>query len=415
MKQSKLFVKTRKEVPADADSTNASYLIRACFAQKQMAGVHSLLPLGLRVVKKIEQVIREEMDNIDGQEILMNVLQPKELWDETGRSESAIDILYKFKDSRDKDLLLAPTHEEQVIDIFRAHINSYKDLPLSLYQFQTKFRNEPRAKSGLLRGREFIMKDMYSFHASEEDFDQYYEKAKAAYFQAFKRLDLPVKLVRASGGIFSEFSHEFQVLTPVGEDTIYYCDECDYAVNKEIAEVTEGGKCPDCGGAIKMEKGIEVGNIFPLSTKYTKAMRTTVKTRDGKEADVIMGCYGIGIDRAMATIVETKYDSANNKMVWPESVSPFAVHLISLNKNEEAQKLYDEFIQKNIEVLYDDRDISAGEKFAEADLVGCSKRIIVSDKSLTSGGVELLYLNDNKVEIIALEKIIQIIVGNHTS
>lgn len=402
MKQSQLFFKTRKETPADADSINASYLIRACFVQKQMAGVYALLPLGYRVADKIKQIIREEMNKIGGQEILMNVLQSKELWDETGRSESAVDILYKFKDSRDKDLLLAPTHEEQVIDIFRAHIKSYKDLPLALYQIQTKFRNEPRAKSGLLRGREFMMKDMYSFHVTEEDFKDFYQKAKEAYLSIFKKFDLEVKFTQASGGIFSEFSHEFQVLTPVGEDTIYYCDspagECDYAVNKEIAKVKEGDKCPECAGVIKVSPGIEVGNIFPLATKYTKAMNTSVKNQEGKEIDVIMGCYGIGIDRSLATIVETHYDSSKNKMVWPESVAPFKVHLVSLNKNDEADKIYQNLVDHDIEVLYDDRANSAGEKFAEADLIGCPVRLIISEKSLGQGGAE--YIKGSKSEII---------------
>ena len=403
MKQSQLFFKTQKETPADADSINASYLVRACMVQKQMAGVYSLLPLGLRVYKKIEQIIREEMNRVGGQEILMNVLQPKELWDETGRSESTIDILYKFKDARDKELLLAPTHEEQVIDIFRAHVKSYKDLPLALYQFQAKFRNEPRAKSGLLRGREFMMKDMYSFHATNDDFEQYYEKAKQAYLAVFKRLDMPVKYIQASGGIFSEFSHEFQTLTEVGEDTIYYCDACDYAVNKEIAKVKEGDKCPECSGKIQVSAGIEVGNIFPLGTKYTKAMNTKITGADGKETDVIMGCYGIGLTRALATIVEIKYDLAKNKMTWPKEVAPFDVHLISLNQNEAAEKIYNDLTAKNIEVLYDDRDNAAGEKFAEADLVGCPVRIIVSAKSLAAGGVEIM--ENGESEIVKIEEI----------
>ena len=401
MRQSQLFFKTLKEVPADADSLNASYLVRACMVQKQMAGVYSYLPLGLRIYKKIENIIRQEMDKMGGQEILMNVLQPKELWDETGRSESTIDILYKFKDSRNKELLLAPTHEEQVIDIFRSHIKSYKDLPLALYQFQSKFRNEPRAKSGLLRGREFIMKDMYSFHFTQDDFEDFYEKSKKAYFEIYKRLDMPVKCVAASGGIFSEFSHEFQTLTEVGEDTIYYCDNCDFAENKEIAKVTENDKCPKCGGVIKVSSGIEVGNIFPLGTKYTKAMNTTITTVDGKVADVIMGCYGIGLSRALATIVELKYDIAKNKMVWPKEVAPFKVHLISLGENEEAEKIYQDLTKKGVDVLYDDRDSSAGAKFAEADLIGCPVRIIVSKKSLASGGVEIVE-NDAEAKIVKI-------------
>ena len=406
MKQSQLFFKTLKETPADADSINASYFVRACFAQKQMAGVYSFLPLGLKVYKKIEQVIREEMNKIGGQEILMNVLQPKELWDETGRSESAIDILYKFKDARDKELLLAPTHEEQVIDIFRNHIQSYKDLPLSLYQFQTKFRNEPRAKSGLLRGREFIMKDMYSFHISNEDFENFYAKAKNAYMEIFKRLDVPVKYVRASGGIFSEFSHEFQTLTEIGEDTIYHCDKCDYAANKEISKVKEGDKCPNCGGKIQVSAGVEVANIFPLASKYTNAMNTKVVDQDGKQQDVVMGCYGIGMTRIMATIVEIKYNSAQNKMLWPKEVAPFDIHLISLNQNEEAEKIYNNLTAKGFEVLFDDRDASAGAKFAEADLIGCPHRIVVSAKTLEQEKVEYKDASKDEAELITLEQVI---------
>ncbi len=403
MKQSQLFLKTRKEVPADADSINASYLIRASFAEKQMAGVYSLLPLGLRVVKKIENIVREEMNKISGQEILMNVLQPKELWDETGRSESAVDIFYKLVDARGKTILLAPTHEEQVIDIVRKKVKSYKDLPLALYQIQTKFRNEPRAKSGLLRGREFIMKDLYSFHEDEEDFKLYYEKSKEAYNQVFKRIGLDARIVEASGGIFSKYSHEFQVLTAVGEDTIYFCDQCDFAQNKEVAEVSEGDKCPKCGalpanashqamqaGEVKVGRGIEVGNIFPLKDKYSKPMNGTFLDREGKDQTFVMGCYGIGITRALATIVEVHYDVAKNKMIWPEEVAPYQVHLISLNQNEKAEEIYKDMLKKNIEVLYDDREMSAGEKFAEADLIGSPIRIVVSKKTLDSDSVEIL-------------------------
>lgn len=389
-------MKTRKEVPADADSINASYLVRAGFVHKHMAGSYALLPLGLRVVKKIENIIREELNAISGQEVLMNVLQPKELWEETGRWESAIDIFYKLKDSRGKELNLAPTHEEEVTDIVRRNIKSYKDLPISLYQIQTKFRNEPRVKSGLLRGREFLMKDMYSFHTDQADLRRYYEIVKGAYFKIFERFDLKVKYVEASGGVFSKYSHEFQVLTPVGEDTIYYCGKCDFAQNKEIAEVTEGVKCPKCGGIIKVDKGIEVANIFPLMERFSKPMKATYLDKDGKEKEMIMGCYGIGITRAMATVVEVLYDVTKNKMVWPEEIAPYSVHLISLSQNDEAEKIYQELVKKGVQVLYDDRDISAGEKFAEADLAGVPKRIIVSKKSLEAGGAEI----EGKVESI---------------
>lgn len=400
MRQSKLLMKTRKEVPADADSINASYLIRASFAEKHMAGSYAFLPLGLRVLKKIEKVIREEMNAVDGQEILMNVLQPKELWEETGRWESAIDIFYKLKDSRGKELNLAPTHEEQVVDIVRGMIKSYKDLPISLYQIQTKFRNEPRVKSGLLRGREFIMKDMYSFHESEEDFEQYYCRVKDVYPKLFKRLGLEALLVEASGGIFSKYSHEFQVLTPVGEDTIYYCEKCDFAQNKEIAEVKEGDKCPKCGGEVKVDRGIEVGNIFPLKNRFTGPMHATFLDKDGKEKEFMMGCYGIGVSRALATVVEVYYDIAKNKIIWPAEIAPYDVHLISLNQNDEAEKVYVDLVKSGVEVLYDDREMSAGEKFAEADLVGCPTRIIVSKKSLEAGGYEKTDVKSGKSEIV---------------
>lgn len=405
MKQSQLFFKTRKEVPADADSINASYLIRAGFADKYFAGVYSLLPLGMRVVTKIEQIIREEMNAVDGQEILMNVLQPKEIWEETGRWESAVDIFYKLKDSRGKELSLAPTHEEQTIDIVRDKIKSYKDLPLSVYQIQTKFRNEPRVKSGLLRGREFLMKDMYSFHATEADLESYYERVRDAYFKVFKRFGLEAKYVAASGGIFSKFSHEFQVLTEIGEDTIYYCDKCDWAENKEIFTKKVGDKCPECDGVITSARGVEVGNIFPLKTKWSAPMKATFLDKDGKEQIFLMGCYGIGITRAMATVVEIYYDSTKNKMIWPEEIAPYKAHLISLNQNEEAEKLYEKLISQNIEVLYDDRELSAGEKFAEADLVGCPTRIIVSKKSLESGGAEVIDVATGELKIEGLLKV----------
>jgi len=409
MKQSQLFLKTRKEVPADADSINASYLVRSGFVHKHMAGVYALLPLGLRVVKKIENIIREEMNAVGGQEILMNVLQPKELWEETDRWVSAIDIFYKLKDSRGKELNLAPTHEEEVTDIVRRNIKSYKDLPFMLYQIQTKFRNEPRVKSGLLRGREFIMKDMYSFSADLEQHQKLYDNVIPAYFNIFKRLGLDAKLVEASGGIFSKYSHEFQVLTEVGEDTIYYCDKCEFAQNKEIAQVKEGDKCPKCDGKIEVKRGIEVGNIFSLKDRFSKPMQAKFLDSDGKEKEFIMGCYGIGVTRAMATVVEIYYNLAKNKMVWPKEIAPYDIHLISLNENHEADKVYQKLIDKKIQVLYDDRDLSAGEKFAEADLIGCPKRLVISKRSLEKGGMEYLDLSTGQSQIIESGKLDEIL------
>jgi len=422
MRQSQLFMKTRKEVPADADSINASYLIRAGFVHKHMAGVYALLPLGLKVCQKIENIVREEMNAIGGQEVLMNVLQPKELWEETDRWDSAVDIFYKLKDSRGKELNLAPTHEEEVIDIVRRNIESYKDLPLALYQIQTKFRNEPRVKSGLLRGREFIMKDMYSFADSAEQHQEFYDKSIEAYKKVFKRLGLEAKIVEASGGIFSKYSHEFQVLTPVGEDTIFHCGKCDFAQNKEIyeavpttdgvgiptesvGEVKKGDKCPKCGGEIEESRGIEVGNIFSLKDRFSKPMKATFLDKEGKEKEFVMGCYGIGVTRALASIVEIYYDATKNKMTWPEEVAPFSAHIISLNQNEEAEKIYKKMKDSGEAVLFDDRDLSAGEKFAEADLLGVQKRIIISKKSLEAGGAEVTDLAKGTTEIMPLDKL----------
>jgi len=406
MKLSRLFLKTRKETPADADSINASYLIRTGFVEKQMAGVYALLPLGFRVYKKIEAIIREEMNAVGGQEMLMNILQPKELWDETGRWAEGKEVMYQFKDSRDKEIGLGWTHEEQVTDIVRKKIKSYKDLPQALYQIHAKFRNEARAKSGLLRGREFMMKDMYSFHATEEDLDDFYEKVKIAYLKIYERLRLDAKVVQASGGLFSKYSHEFQVLAPVGEDVIYHCDKCGFAQNKEIAEVKEGDKCPECDGKIRVSNGIEVGNIFLLKNKYSKSMKALYVDQSGKQQEILMGCYGIGLTRAMATVVEIYYEANKNRMIWPEEIAPFKLHLISLGADKEAGTLYENLKNKDFELLYDDRDLSAGEKFAEADLIGCPKRIIVSTKTLNENKAEVIDVVSGKSEMIKLDQVI---------
>ena len=408
MKATKLFFKTRKESPKDSDSINANFLVRSGYIQKHMSGVYGLLPLGLKVYRKIENIVREGMNSVDGQEILMNVLQPRELWDETGRFSEISEIMYQFKDKRGKDIGLAPTHEEQVTDIIRHHIKSYKDLPASLYQIQVKFRNEPRAKSGLLRGREFMMKDMYSFHVDEKDFENHYKKVGDKYLEIFSKIGLKAKYVAADGGIFSKYSHEFQVICPTGEDTIYYCDKCDFAENKEIAKVKDGDKCPECSGEIIEAKSIEVGNIFPLKNKFSSAMGAKFVDKDGSEKDLVMGCYGIGLTRVLAAIVEVYFDQEKNKMIWPESVAPYNAEIISLGKDKEAEELYKK-IKDKIEILYDDRDVSAGEKFAEADLIGSPKRVIVSEKSIKSGGAELIDIKSGESQIVEIEKIASVL------
>jgi prolyl-tRNA synthetase len=404
LKQSQLFTKTQKNAPKDEVSLNAQLLIRGGFADKLMSGVYSILPLGQRVMKNIENIIREEMNAIGGQELRMPTLQPKENWEKTGRW-SAMDDLYKVKDSSDREFALGSTHEEIISPLVKKFINSYKDLPFAAYQIQNKFRMELRAKSGLLRGREFIMKDLYSFHLSQKDLDEYYEKAKAAYKNIFNRSGLGEKtfVTFASGGSFSKYSHEFQTLTEAGEDIIYICGKCNLAINKEIRHETP--KCPDCQGSdFREAKAVEVGNIFKLGTKYSGPFDLKVRDEKGEMKPVIMGCYGIGLQRLMGTIVEVHHDDKG--IIWPETVAPFKVHLISLGKNEEAEKIYNKLLENNIEVLFDDRDVSAGEKFADADLIGIPYRVVVSQKSLESGGVELKRRSEPKSEVISADEIV---------
>lgn len=388
MKQSQLFTKTQKNAPKDEVSLNAQLLLRGGFIDKLMAGVYSILPLGWRVMKKIENIIREEMNAIGGQEFFMPTLQPKENWEKTGRW-SAMDDLYKVKDASGREFALGPTHEEVIAPLMRKFVSSYKDLPFSAYQFQTKFRMELRAKSGILRVREFLMKDLYSFHTGEKDLDEYYEKAKNAYWKIFERVGLKEKtyLTFASGGSFSKYSHEFQALTGAGEDIIFICEKCKLAINKEIKRETP--VCPECGGKkFRQEKSVEVGNIFKLGTKYSAPFNLSVSDEKRKKAALIMGCYGIGLQRLMGTVVEVHSDKRG--VIWPESVAPFQVHLLSLGKNKEAEKIYGDLQKNGIEVLFDDReDASAGEKFADADIIGIPWRVVVSEKSLASGGVEV--------------------------
>jgi len=401
MKYTQSFIKTLKEVPADADSINASYLERAGFIEKQMAGVYALLPLGFKVYKKIESIIREEMNAIGGQELLMNILQPKELWDETGRWAEGKDVMYQFKDARDQQIGLGWTHEEQIVDIVRKKIQSYKDLPQALYQIHSKFRNEPRAKSGLLRGREFMMKDLYSFHADEADFNRFYEEVKQAYLKIFKRLGLEVRVVAASGGLIAKYSHEFQVFTEVGEDTIFYCEKCDFAQNKEIAEVKEGDKCPNCDGEIKMAHGIELGNIFSLKSKYSEPMKATYADKNGAKKVIIMGCYGIGITRTMGALVEVSHDDFG--LIWPESVAPYRAVLIDLTGK--ADSIYEKLVQAGIEMLYDDRAVPAGVKFSDADLLGIPYRLVVSEK--TGDQIEIKKRTEKESHLDNIDNIIK--------
>ena len=412
MRQSKLFTKVTKELPKDETSFNAQMLIRAGFIDKVAAGIYTFLPLGLRVHNKIKQLIREEMDAIGGQEVLMPALTPKEGWQASGRWDH-FDALFKIVGNDKKEYALGATHEEIVTPLAKKFVFSYKELPVFIYQIQTKFRNELRAKAGLIRGREFSMKDLYSFHDSQEDLNEYYKLAQKSYFKIFEHLGLLdiTYLTYASGGAFSKFSHEFQTITEAGEDTIYICPKCNIAVNQEI--IAEQKVCPGCGNKkLKERRAIEVGNIFKLGTRFSKAFGYEYIDRQGQPREVYMGCYGIGPSRIMGTLVEIFHDKSG--MIWPAEVAPFRVHLLALggkNKNKikaVADKIYNDLADRRIEVLYDDREeMSAGERFAEADLIGCGLRAVVSDKTLQKNSVEFKRRDSKECELVPIENIIK--------
>ena len=392
MKQSQLFTKTRREAPKDEVSKNAQLLVRAGYVHKEMAGIYSFLPLGLRTLNKIIGIIREEMNALGGQEVLLSSLQDPTLWTKTDRW-NGIDVWFRTKLQAGADLGLAPTHEEPITAIMREHISSYRDLPKYAYQFQNKFRNEVRAKSGIMRSREFIMKDLYSFSKNEEEFREFYERCADAYLKVFARVGLGELTYRtfASGGSFSKFSDEFQTLSEAGEDIVYVHKEKRIAVNKEVYEDDVLRELGLAKSELEECKSIEVGNIFPLGTKYSTALGLFYKDEEGSEQPVVMGSYGIGPARLMGTIVETFADEKG--IVWPEEVAPFRVHLIEIASESgevhtEAAELYRELTEAGVEVLWDDRDVRAGEKFADSDLIGIPLRLVVSEKTLAAGKFE---------------------------
>ena len=407
MRQSQLFGKTLREDPKDEVSSNAKLLERGGFIYKTMAGVYDYLPLGFRVLDKINGIIREEINVIGGQELLLSALQPKERWSKTGRWDVMKDIMYQFKDNSGREVGLATTHEEALSEIASRSISSYKDLPLFVYQIQTKFRDEPRAKSGLIRGREFLMKDLYSFHRDEKDLDRFYKIADLAYRKIFKRCELDFYVTEASGGTFTkEFTHEYQVLSEAGEDWILYCSKCRFAQNKEVSQMKEGGKCLKCKNPVNLGRSIEAGNIFKLGTKFSEAFGLYYSDEKGDKSPVVMGSYGIGPGRLLGTITEAHHDDRG--IIWPEAVAPFKAHIIEVKSQKSkvksyAQKLYKELLAKGVEVLYDDRDDkSAGEKFADADLLGIPLRVVVSEKTLEKKGVEVKRRFDKEVKIISV-------------
>lgn len=410
MRYSYLFGKTIKDTPKDEISTNAKLLTRAGFIRREVSGVYNYLPLGLRVIDKISNIVREEMSAIGGQELLLSSLQSKESWEKTGRWNS-FDALFKLTSVLDHQYPLGPTHEEVIVPLASEFISSYKDLPLSVYQIQTKFRDEKRAKSGILRGREFLMKDLYSFHADEADFKKYYDRVKKAYKKIFKRMGLDAIETQASGGAFSKISHEYQVVADAGEDEIIYCPGGDFSSNIEISPVREGKQCDLGHGPLKKAKAIEIGNIFPLGTKFSDAFNLTYKNKEGKDVPVVMGCYGIGISRLMGAITEVHNDAKG--IIWPESVAPYKIVLIALGGDTEkvyAESFYDELRENNIDVLWDDRnDVSAGIKFSDADLIGIPFRLVISVK--TGSRVELKQRNRNDIELLSRDEVFKRLKG----
>lgn len=380
MKLSTLAFRVSKNPPANADTINHRLLVQAGYVRQLMAGVYSYTPLGLRVLRHIEQIIREEMDAIGGQEILMPALHPKVNWQTTGGWDN-IDVLFKLRSRTGRYYALGQSHEEIVTPLAKELIASYKDLPLALYQIQWKYRDELRSKSGIMRGREFFMKDMYSFHTTQADFEQFYSTVKAAYLRVFERLGLTAKVTEASGGNFTDkVSYEFMVLTEAGEDDILYCDSCDYCINTEIAQVEAGAACPKCGAPLQAGRAAEVGNVFDLGQKFAHDFELTFTDEQGHKQTPIMGCYGIGVSRCMGVIVEKYHDERG--INWPASVAPARAIIVALNGAEErAATLYQELQQAGVSVLLDDRNESAGSKFAAADLLGIPVRLVVSPRN----------------------------------
>lgn len=422
MRRSQTFLKTRKEAPADEEAKNAQLLIRAGYIHKEMAGVYDYLPLGLMTLNNVIQIIREEMNVIGGQELFLSGLQPKENWEQSGRwHDDVIDVWFKTRTHGGEGFHLGPelglsnTHEEAITSIMKSFIHSYKDLPIYAYQFQTKFRNELRSKSGILRCREFIMKDLYSFSRDDKEHEEFYEKAKQAYIKIFKRLGLgdDTYLTFASGGSFSKFSHEFQTISDIGEDTVYVHEGKKIAINKEVYTDDVLNDLGIDKSELVEKKAVEVGNIFSLGTRFSEPLGLLFASEDGKPKPVIMGSYGIGPGRVMGLIVEHFADDKG--LVWPQEIAPFKVYLARLGNEksviEAADKAYEQLTQAGISVLYDDRDARPGEMFADADLLGLPKRIVISEKTLQNSSFELKSRTSEDTKQVNLDELVKTLQG----
>lgn len=401
MRVSQLFTKTSREAPADEVAKNAQLLIRAGYVYKEMAGVYAYLPLGLRVIENIKSIVREEMNAISSNELIMTGLQRKAVWEKTGRwDDDTVDIWFKTALKDGTELGLGWSHEEPIVEMIRSYLKSYKDLPISLYQFQTKLRNELRAKSGIMRGREFVMKDMYSFHASSEDLEKYYNQTIEAYKRVYERLGIgeDTYVTFASGGAFTKFSHEFQTISDAGEDVIYLHREKDVAINEEVIDdaVSELGISRD---ELEKVKTSEVGNIFNFGSQKTDDMGLTYTDPSDAQRSVYLGSYGIGITRVMGVIVEKYADDKG--IVWPDAVAPYRVYLATIGEvGPEAEQLYKKLQDRGVTVLYDDRDVRPGEKFADADLLGIPHRIVLSQKLVAQGKIEYKARTQSEADIL---------------
>lgn len=411
MRLSHTFTRTRKQAPADEVAHNAQLLIRAGYVHKTMAGVYSYTPLGLAVLENIKQIVREEMNRISSQELLMSTLQRQELWQETGRwSDELVDVWFKSHLQDGTEVGFGWTHEEPIIELLRSYLKSYKDLPISVYQFQNKLRNELRAKSGIMRGREFIMKDMYSIHASKEDLEAYYQAVIEAYKRCYHRFGLgdDTYVTFASGGAFTKFSHEFQTICEAGEDYIYLHRGRNLAINEEVVDeaIIELGIDKS---ELERVKTAEVGNIFNFGTQKSEEMGLVFTGEDGRQHHAYMGSYGIGITRVMGVIVEKFADDKG--LVWPKEIAPARVHLVQIGKESvaAADELYDTLQQAGISVLYDDRAARPGEKFADAELLGMPTRVTVSDRLLASGSYEVQDRATGTVRTLTLPQLLAII------
>ncbi|HET6622389.1 MAG TPA: aminoacyl--tRNA ligase-related protein [Candidatus Saccharimonadales bacterium] len=407
MRRSQLFTKTLRDAPADEQAKNAQLLIRAGYVYKEMAGAYAYLPLGLRVVEKIKQIVREEMNAIGSNELIMTGLQNKAVWEKTGRwDDEVVDIWFKTSLQDGTELGLGWSHEEPIVEMLKNFVSSYKDLPISLYQFQTKMRNELRAKSGIMRGREFVMKDMYSFHSSVKDLGKYYDQTIEAYKRVYDRLGIgrDTYVTFASGGAFTKFSHEFQTICEAGEDVIYLHRGKNIAVNEEVLDdaVSELGVSKD---ELEPVKTAEVGNIFNFGSQKADEMGLKFTDHSGKQGSIYMGSYGIGVTRVMGVLAEKLSDDRG--LVWPEEVAPFKVYLASIGGAEaEADKLYDKLSKSGVEVLYDDREVRPGQKFADAELLGIPHRLVVSPRLTEQGKIEYQNRQETQSEILTEADII---------